>query len=176
MKNANALLIVAFVFSLAWGQATLAAPWTPTPRPNVTTTKPATPRPNSTPTKTPTPRPNITTTKPATPRPATPRPTTAVVGTVQIVSVDKADELIIIKNMTNAAINLNGWYLVSEAGNQRCDLRGSIPANAQWKVRTRAGTGGDINCGFSAPILNNSTSDPTSLYNSKGELISHYND
>jgi hypothetical protein len=95
---------------------------------------------------------------------------------VQIVSVDKADELIVIKNMTNAAINLNGWYLVSEAGNQRCDLKGSIPANAQLKIRTRTGAGGDINCGFSAPILNNTESDPTSLYNSRGDLISRYND
>ena len=90
---------------------------------------------------------------------------------IKIVMVDAVNEFITLKNFSTVAVVIDGWYLISESGYQRCNLHRQIPANESFTVRTQAGQGGDINCGYNGPILNNVSSDPTSLYNANGELV-----
>lgn len=162
-----------------------AAPWTPVPpkaTPALTPTKcpPTTSTPKPCPT-TATPRPYPTNTiRPNNPLPTnTPRPVSTQLpssqAAIKITSVDAQKEFITLKNMTDAPVSLQGWYILSEAGNQKCNLSGTISANTTWKVYTQKGDGGDVNCGFSSPVLNNSGGDPTSLYDNNGKLISRVN-
>jgi hypothetical protein len=94
-------------------------------------------------------------------------------GSVLIVAVDKPGEYVEIQNRTNAAVDLRGWRLVSETGNQSCPLRGTLQPNDVLRIWARRGEPG-IDCRFAFNIWNDNSSDPAVLYNPQGEEVSRY--
>lgn len=97
----------------------------------------------------------------------------AVAGPVIIVGVNKQAEYVDIQNQ-GADVDLSGWVLISEKGNQACGLGGVIAAGQVlriWAMASDAGNGG-FNCGFGDNIWNNSESDPAVLYNAAGQEVS----
>jgi hypothetical protein len=92
-------------------------------------------------------------------------------GTVLIITVNKPTEYVDIQNFNNAPVDLSGWRLVSETGNQSCPLRGVLQPNEVLRVWARKGDPG-LSCGFSFNIWNDNQADPAVLYNAQGEEIS----
>lgn len=92
---------------------------------------------------------------------------------VSIVTVNKSDEYVDIRNNSGGDIDLNGWVLVSEKGNQRCTLGGVIGAGQTlriWAMSEDASQGG-FNCGFGTNIWHNSDPDPAILLDAQGNLV-----
>jgi len=91
-------------------------------------------------------------------------------GTLEITAVDVRAEVVTLYNPQNAAQSLDGWTLVSERGDQRCPLRGSLAAGDSVQVWARAADAsrGGINCGFSEGIWSNSNPDPAVLLDPPG--------
>ena len=97
----------------------------------------------------------------------------AMVGSaVVIVGVNKADEYVDIANDSASAVDLTDWILVSERGDQRCKLAGTIVSGQSLRVWAVSGSG--YSCNFSQNIWNNSESDPAVLYNAQGTEVSRY--
>ena len=94
-------------------------------------------------------------------------------GSVLIVAVNKPMEYVEIQNRTNAALDLRGWRLVSETGNQSCPLRGTLQPNEVLRIWTRQGEPG-FDCRFDFNIWNDNTADPAVLYNPRGEEVSRF--
>lgn len=94
-------------------------------------------------------------------------------GSVRIVAVDKPAEYVEIQNLSNAEVNLRGWKLVSETGNQSCTLRGNLQPNEVLRVWARRGDPG-FDCGFPINIWNDNASDPAVLYDPQGEEVSRF--
>lgn len=92
-------------------------------------------------------------------------------GSVLIVAVDKPREYVEIQNRTTVAVDLRGWRLVSETGNQSCPLRGTLEPNAVLRIWARRGDPG-FDCRFDFNIWNDNSSDPAVLYNAQGEEVS----
>jgi hypothetical protein len=101
--------------------------------------------------------------------PATP----TIGGSVRIIAVDKPAEFVEIQNLSNAEVNLRGWRLVSETGNQSCTLRGTLQPNEVLRVWARRGDPG-FDCGFPINIWNDNASDPAVLYDPQGEEVSRF--
>jgi len=70
-------------------------------------------------------------------------------------------------------VNLRGWKLVSETGNQACNLRGTLQPNEVLRIWTHVGSPG-LSCGFSFNIWNDNQSDPAVLYDPQGKEVSRY--
>jgi hypothetical protein len=139
----------------------------PTLTPLPTLTETSTPTPTQTqilPTATGTPLPLPTVTNP-------PPATATTGGSVLIVAVDKPLEYVDIQNLSNAPVDLQGWRLVSETGNQSCALRGVLQPNEVLRVWARRGTPG-LSCRFPINIWNDNQSDPAVLYNAQGQEVS----
>jgi endonuclease YncB( thermonuclease family) len=97
----------------------------------------------------------------------------AMVGSaVVIVGVNKVDEYVDIANDSVVAIDLTGWALVSERGDQRCKLTGTIASGQTLRIWARSGPG--YSCNFSENIWNNSELDPAVLYNAQGIEVSRF--
>jgi hypothetical protein len=93
-------------------------------------------------------------------------------GAIVIVTVDKTDEYVDIQNI-GAPVNLNGWLLVSERGNQVCRLNGII--QPKQVLRIWAGTHETgYSCGFLRTIWTDSQLDPAVLYNPQGKEVSRF--
>lgn len=105
----------------------------------------------------------------ATPKPVQAQPS----ASVEIAAVNKKEEYFILRNGGSVDVALAGWRIVSERGNQMCNLSGVLPAGASLKIWTQQEEG-DPTCGYTEPILNNSKSDPTSLYDANGQLVSRF--
>lgn len=88
-------------------------------------------------------------------------------GGVIITSVNKSAEYVDIQNTSSSQVNLAGWKLVSEKGNQSCTLNGTINPNDTLRIFAASGQAG-FNCNFSKAIWNNSEPDPAVLYNAQG--------
>lgn len=131
---------------------------TPAPTQTVTPTSPS-------PTQTVTSLPTNTATQPP---PPTTRNTTIV-----IVDVDKRAEYVEIQNFTNAPIDLRGWRLVSEVGNQSCELRGTLRPNRTLRIWAQQGDPG-FDCRLPNNIWRDNEPDPAVLYNPQGEEISRF--
>lgn len=93
-----------------------------------------------------------------------------------ITAVDKSAEYVDLGNTGDQAINLSGWVLLSENGNQSCDLAGLIEPGAVLRVwaRTADADQGGFNCGFGRAIWNNSDPDPAALYDPAGALVDRH--
>jgi len=102
-----------------------------------------------------------------------PTPTIVIVGSVQIATVDKAKEFVDVQNGSNVPVDLSGWRLVSETGNQSCTLRGVLQPNETLRVWSGKGDSG-LSCEFRFNIWNDNQSDPAVLYDAQGQEISRF--
>ena len=93
--------------------------------------------------------------------------------TVTIIRVDKATEFVEIQNQTNAAVNLRGWRLVSEAGDQSCALRGTLEPDEVLRIWARRGQPG-FDCRLGSNIWDDNSPDPAVLYNAQGKEVSRF--
>jgi hypothetical protein len=87
--------------------------------------------------------------------------------------VDKRAEYVDIENLTSATINLRGWRLVSEVGDQSCALRGNLGPNRVLRIWARQGDPG-FDCRFENNIWRDNEDDPAVLYNPQGEVVSRF--
>jgi hypothetical protein len=94
-------------------------------------------------------------------------------GSIRIIAVDKPAEYVDIQNLSNAAVDLRGWRLVSETGDQSCALRGSLQPDEVLRIWARRGNPG-FDCGFSFNIWNDNKADPAVLYDPQGEEVSRF--
>jgi hypothetical protein len=95
-------------------------------------------------------------------------------GNVAIVSLDKRAEYADLRNSGATPVDLTGWRLLSERGDQNCALGGVIGPGETlrvWAMASDAGQGG-FNCGFGSNIWNNSERDPAVLFDAGGVVIS----
>ena len=95
---------------------------------------------------------------------------------IEIVDLNVYDEYVDIENKASQTQDLAGWTLVSQKGDQRCQLAGNLPPGDTLRVWARAqdaGRGG-YNCGFSQGIWSNSAPDPAVLLDEDGLLISRF--
>lgn len=93
-------------------------------------------------------------------------------GSIAIKAVNKQAEYVIITNTGQTSVNLSGWILVSEKGNQSCALGGFINPGADVFIWSQGGNGTGFACNYSSPIWNNSAVDPAVLYNPSGNEVS----
>ncbi len=104
---------------------------------------------------------------------STPVPPTTSLNSVVIIAVDKREEYAEIQNFSDAEVSLRGWRLVSETGNQSCDLRGTLEPGEVLRIWADRGNPG-FDCRFSDFIWRNDVADPAVLYNPEGEEVSRY--
>ena len=123
------------------------------------------------PTFTPVPLPTFT---PVPVQPTEPPPPAG--GQVVITRVDKSAEYVDLNNTGGQPVDLSGWVLISEKGNQACTLSGVIEPGAVLRVwaRSEDASQGGFNCGYGKNIWNNSESDPAVLYDNAGNLVDRY--
>lgn len=96
---------------------------------------------------------------------------------VAIADVDKGVEFVDIRNTGDETAWMNGWELVSQNGNQRCFLAGSIPAGQTMRVYAQEGWVPDRvihNCNFDGLIWNNGKLDVAILCNTQGVEVSRF--
>ncbi len=93
--------------------------------------------------------------------------------TIIITAVNKSSEYVDIKNVSAAPINLQGWTLISEKGNQACGLGGTIQPGETLRIWAGTNATG-FSCGFGSNIWNNSESDPAVLYDPQGREVDRY--
>ena len=89
-----------------------------------------------------------------------------------IISVDKRKEVVVIQNKGSEAVNLAGWALESERGNQTCLLQGILAPGSTLQVWAQSGPG--FSCGFSETIWNNTQPDPAVLLNADQLEVSRF--
>jgi endonuclease YncB( thermonuclease family) len=89
-----------------------------------------------------------------------------------ILTVNKQEEWVDIQNTGNIDVDLSGWNLVSERGNQDCPLSGTIKAGETLRIWAMATQGPGYSCGYKTNIWNNSEPDPAVLYNPQGIEVS----
>jgi hypothetical protein len=90
-----------------------------------------------------------------------------------IIAVNKVEEYAEIRNFSQSPVNLRGWRLVSEAGNQSCNLRGTLDPGEVLRIWARRGNPG-LNCRFPDEIWRDNAPDPAVLYNAQGEEVSRF--
>lgn len=100
-------------------------------------------------------------------------PTASSSGSIRIVAVNKSDEYVDLQNTGNGPVDLSGWQLVSETGDQSCILQGILQPNDSLRVWAHTGTSG-FNCGYLFNIWNDNQADPAVLYDVQGKEISSY--
>jgi competence protein ComEC len=107
------------------------------------------------------------------PVPVTPSPS----GAVKITSIDLSAEVVTIVNSTNGSVDLSGWKLVSETGNQTFNFPSGTKIAAGVSLKIASGPNAKPGTGIlvwtTANMWNNS-GDPGALYNAQGQLISRY--
>lgn len=141
-------------------------------RPPATAVPPTAVPPTAVPLPTNTPAPTAVPTEP--PAPTQPPPPSS--SLVEIIGVNKQAEYVDIRNNNAAAVDLAGWVLVSEKGNQACGLGGVLQPGATLRIyalASDAGLGG-YNCNFGSNIWNNSESDPAVLYDNTGAEVDRW--
>ena len=94
-------------------------------------------------------------------------------GVIIIAGVDKKLEYVDIQNVGHGLMDLSGWVLTSERGNQSCRLNGILQTNEVLRVWTHIGPVG-YNCGFLRDIWNDNELDPAVLYNRDGQEVDRY--
>jgi micrococcal nuclease len=93
---------------------------------------------------------------------------------VTIVAVNKSAEYVDIKNTGSIPVDLNGWTLVSEKGNQRCGLGGTLAPGVTLRIWAGTASDGGFSCGFGKNIWNNSESDPAVLLDAQGREVDRH--
>jgi hypothetical protein len=90
-----------------------------------------------------------------------------------IVSLNQAEEYVEIQNLTEAAVSLRDWRLVSETGGESCRLRGTLEPDAVLRVWSRRGAPG-FDCRLGRDIWSDDEADPAILYNAEGQEVSRF--
>ncbi|OJF77074.1 MAG: hypothetical protein BKP49_04260 [Treponema sp. CETP13] len=94
-------------------------------------------------------------------------------GNVTITTLDKINEFIILKNVSEFDVNLEGWIIVSVRGNQQYIFDSYIlKPGQQVKIGDSARSTVDLYWLEGRGVWNNSSSDPAELYDDKLNLIS----
>jgi hypothetical protein len=94
---------------------------------------------------------------------------------IVIIGVDKLNEFVDIQNVSNTPVDLRGWRLVSEKGNETCALDGLLQPNERfriWSTISMDNTG--FSCSFPEHIWKNNGPDPAVLYNPDEQEVSRY--
>jgi len=104
---------------------------------------------------------------------APPTGTATSASSVRIIAVNKRAEYVEIQNFSQTPVDLRGWRLVSETGNQSCDLGGTLAPNEVLRIWARRGNPG-FDCRFRNDIWRDNVADPAVLYNSQGEEVSRF--
>jgi micrococcal nuclease len=91
---------------------------------------------------------------------------------VKILRVNKVAEYVDILNFGPTAINLSGWVLLSETGDQSCFLEGIIQSGEILRIWAGNPDQPGYKCGISGNIWNNDESDPAVLYDDQGREVS----
>ena len=99
-------------------------------------------------------------------------PTATRVPSVAIVRVNKVAEFTDLQNVSPAAINLDGWRLVSEAGDQSCELEGTLAPGEDVRIWANRGPGFD--CRLSNDVWLDNEPDPAVLYNAQNEEVARF--
>ncbi|GAB4432116.1 MAG: hypothetical protein OHK0015_19250 [Chloroflexi bacterium OHK40] len=86
---------------------------------------------------------------------------------VRIVGIDDHREEVLLRNVSDAVVNLDGWIMCSIRGNQRHDGIGGTLAPGETRTYRYAGSG---------TIWSNGEDDDGALYNPQGQLISYWRD
>lgn len=94
---------------------------------------------------------------------------------IEIINIDKKDELVTIKNTSSSSMNLKGWKLISLRGNQEFIFPEYNIEPGGILTVTSGDLEGDLIWG-SRNIWNNTESDPAELYDNNGNLIFTYDD
>lgn len=102
-----------------------------------------------------------------------PSTTATSVSSVMIITVNKPAEYVEIQNLSQTPVDLRGWRLVSETGNQSCNLRGTLAPNEVLRIWTHRGNPG-FDCRLPNDIWRDNVADPAVLYNSQGEEVSRF--
>ena len=102
-----------------------------------------------------------------------PTATATSIRSVVIIGVNKVAEYVEIQNFSQTPVNLGGWRLVSETGNQSCDLRGTLAPNEVLRIWARRGNPG-FDCRFPNDIWRDNVADPAVLYNAQGAEVSRF--
>ncbi len=102
-----------------------------------------------------------------------PPPTVANTGSVLILTVNKPQEYVDIQNVGKGPVDLSGWKLVSETGNQPCTLSGILQPNEALRIWARTGSPG-LSCDYGFNIWNDNQADPAVLYDPQGKEVSRF--
>ena len=102
-----------------------------------------------------------------------PTATATSVSSVLITSVDKVAEYVEIQNLTQAPVNLRGWRLVSQRGDESCGLRGTLEPNQVLRIWSRRGSPG-FDCRLGREIWSDTEVDTAVLYNAEEQEVSRY--
>ncbi|HLO14174.1 MAG TPA: lamin tail domain-containing protein, partial [Anaerolineales bacterium] len=94
-------------------------------------------------------------------------------GYVLIIRVNKTREFVDIQNLSNGPVDLSGWRLVSETGDQSCTLSGVLQPSEILRIWARKGNSG-FSCRFSSNIWIDNRLDPAVLYDPQGNEVSRY--
>ena len=106
--------------------------------------------------------------------PHTPQPEQVFAATdVIIFGVDKVSEFVDIQNVGDSAVDLSGWKLVSEQGDQECKLSGVIHPYEIVRIFSGKDQPG-FSCGFDKPIWDDSRPDTALLYDPDGNVVARY--
>ena len=92
---------------------------------------------------------------------------------LRILAVDAEAEVVDLINGGDDTLDLTGWTLFSERGNQVCRLAGELEPGESLRVWSLARDGyrGGFNCRFEEPIWNNHEPDRALLYAPDGTLV-----
>ncbi len=104
----------------------------------------------------------------------TPTPTpvpTAALGSLKIDMVDKEEEYVILRNDTDEAVDLEGWKLQSEQGNQICTLSGTMEPGALLFIWAQTGPMEDFSCAFTDEVWLDLEPDAAVLWSPDGRVI-----
>jgi hypothetical protein len=99
-------------------------------------------------------------------------PTATSAPSVVILAVHKVGENVDIQNVSAEVVDLAGWRLVSQTGNQSCNLSGRLRPNEVLKIWANRGPGFD--CGLRNEIWLDNEEDPAVLYNAEGQVVSRF--
>jgi len=100
---------------------------------------------------------------------------TSAEGDVSIQALDKKAEYIVLENESDEAIELEGWVIVSEKGNQRYTFSDyTLQADQTVSVGDPDRSDVDLDWGTSN-VWNNTKSDNAKVYNAQGALMATMN-
>jgi Lamin Tail Domain/SbsC C-terminal domain len=96
---------------------------------------------------------------------------------IYISDVDLEWESVTVMNDTNETVDISGWYLISEEGNQRYDFPEGSTMEAGYYIAVLSGPDaydGAFEQLWTTSYMWNNNGDAALLYNADGELVSEY--